>query len=195
MAINRWSPLAKVYTLLRTNPISGIILRREITGLRSLLGPIINRSFGIVGDLGTGRGHSLPLLPQKVKIKIALDNCPEMVELSRKQIQDVRFIVGDACYLPLKQNQFDLLLCVGVLEYIHEMESLIDQCHRILRKGGYLIITNSPYNIITYLRFLLGPKIYPRDLITIEHLLNNKGFNIINKILLPSQQQILLKKG
>lgn len=43
---------------------------------------------------------------------------------------------------PLPDNEFDSVLCTGVLEHIYEPHNLLKECHRILKQNGNLIITS-----------------------------------------------------
>jgi len=194
MSSNKWKSLAGIYPLLRENPISSLLLKQEIASLESLLNPILNCSFEIVGDLGSGRGHSLNLLPKTSHLKIAIDNCSKMVNLSSKRFAHVSFLESDVCYLPFQHDTFDLLLCIGLLEYVKDIDSFLHQCYCVLKPKGHLLITSSPHNIVTYLRFLLGPRLYPRNLFKYENLILNRGFTIMDKSTTLSQHQFLLKK-
>jgi ubiquinone/menaquinone biosynthesis C-methylase UbiE len=194
MSFNKWKSLAGIYPLLRENPISSHLLKREIAGLESLLHPILNSSFKNVADVGSGRGHSLRLLPRRSHLKVAIDNCAKMVNFSKEEYKHVSFLESDACYLPFKSDIFDLLLCIGLLEYIRDVDIFLHQCFCVLKPNGYLLITSSPQNLITYLRFVLGPRIYPRTIDVVENSIINRGFKVISKGSTLSQHQFLLKK-
>lgn len=51
---------------------------------------------------------------------------------------DVQF---DAHSLPFASEQFEHVLCVEVLEHCQNPQRVIDECYRVLRPGGTLILT------------------------------------------------------
>ena len=50
-------------------------------------------------------------------------------------------IVARAEQLPLRDSQFDLVLCTQMLEYIADPSMVIDEIHRVLRPGGTLLLS------------------------------------------------------
>ena len=57
--------------------------------------------------------------------------------------------VGRAEYLPFASNQFDLVFCTQMLEYVPCPQKAVDEIHRVLRPSGCL--------------FLSVPAVFPRD--------------------------------
>lgn len=53
-------------------------------------------------------------------------------------------VVCDAMNLPFKKNSFDVYCSFEVLEHISEPDKLISEASRVLKKGGYCLLT-SPY--------------------------------------------------
>jgi SAM-dependent methyltransferase len=43
--------------------------------------------------------------------------------------------------LPLKENEFDVVLCTQVLEYVPELRQVIAEIHRVLKPGGTLLLS------------------------------------------------------
>jgi len=50
-------------------------------------------------------------------------------------------VVGDAHHLPFRDGEFEQVLCTEVLEHLHTPQLAIDEMHRVLKKGGKLILT------------------------------------------------------
>jgi SAM-dependent methyltransferase len=50
-------------------------------------------------------------------------------------------IVARAEQLPLRDSQFDLVICTQMLEYIADPSVVIDEIHRVLRPGGILLVS------------------------------------------------------
>jgi SAM-dependent methyltransferase len=189
-----WRYTASLYPILRMNPISSGILRKEIMAVNSLLTEIPDNSFEIVGDIGTGRGHSLELIPDQARLKFALDNCMEMIIHTRVRFPGIYFSRAEALHLPIKNAIFDLILCIGLLEYVYDMERLLNQINAALKAEKYLLITQSPRHILNYLRYLTGHKLYTRNTVFVEKCFNLSGFKIIGRKTTLIQQQYLLQK-
>lgn len=62
----------------------------------------------------------------------------------------VQFDAGDACRLPLPPAHFDVVLCLGMLEYVADESAAIAALARVLKPGGVMIVSGqnawSPYN-------------------------------------------------
>jgi SAM-dependent methyltransferase len=43
--------------------------------------------------------------------------------------------------MPVEDASFDLVLCTQVLEHCNRPQKIVDECHRVLAPGGYLIAT------------------------------------------------------
>jgi 2-polyprenyl-3-methyl-5-hydroxy-6-metoxy-1,4-benzoquinol methylase len=59
--------------------------------------------------------------------------------------------------LPFRKNTFDVILLWDILEHLIEPNNLIDECERILKKEGILIVSiPNTLNIINRFRFMFG---------------------------------------
>lgn len=54
-------------------------------------------------------------------------------------------IIEDARKTSFKKDEFDYILCIEVLEHTETPQELIDEIHRILKKGGKVLLT-TPFN-------------------------------------------------
>ncbi len=50
-------------------------------------------------------------------------------------------IVGDARAIPFPDGEFDLVLCVHVLEHVEEDRRVMSELHRVLKPGGVAIVS------------------------------------------------------
>ena len=50
-------------------------------------------------------------------------------------------VIANGEHLPLKENQFDLVLCTQVLEYVPELRQMVAEIHRVLKPGGTLLLS------------------------------------------------------
>jgi len=58
-------------------------------------------------------------------------------------------IAGDAAQLPFRSDCFDLVFCTQMLEYAPEPRQVIAEIHRVLKPGGFLLLS--------------APAVYPQD--------------------------------
>jgi len=49
-------------------------------------------------------------------------------------------IVADICNSKLPSKQWDLIIFSQTLEHIYDFRKALEECHRLLKKGGFLIV-------------------------------------------------------
>jgi ubiquinone/menaquinone biosynthesis C-methylase UbiE len=189
-----WKTQSSVYNYLRSNPISRRLLSSENDGIESLLRSIESEKIAKALDMGTGRGNGLKLMPNFTSFIAGIDDCLNMVEKTKPFFPEAEFVNADAQSLPFKDGCFDLILCIGLSEYIADMRSLLNGICRTLRENGYLILTASPKNLMTALRLVLGHRLYPRNRDIVRDAIENSGFHIMAENKSISQIQFLARK-
>jgi ubiquinone/menaquinone biosynthesis C-methylase UbiE len=117
-----------------------------------------------------------------------------MIKSTRKDYQDRQFVVGNVLNLPFKDSSLDLIVCLGLIEYISEIEFVLNQIRTALRQKKYLLISNSPKSILTSMRIVNGHKIYARDTDIVQNHFKKYQFRILDIKDTPMQNQYLLKK-
>jgi len=140
-------PLLRIlfYKLLDLFFLRSWYVRKELKKLRSLFG---NKEISIL-DAGTGYGQytyfmTNNMLPCKIK---AIDIKDDWIEdcksfFKQQKINDVEFYVEDLTELNYKE-EFDLILCVDVMEHIPDDITVFKNFYNALKSDGYLII-NTP---------------------------------------------------
>ena len=98
-------------------------------------------------DLGTGTGFVAAALARRAKRLIGIDVSNEMIKVARKKLEDedirnVDMIVGSAEQIPLKSDSVELVVGNMVLHHIPEPQAAFAEMHRILKKGGKLVLTD-----------------------------------------------------
>lgn len=86
-------------------------------------------------DLGCGKKPYYPYLADKTLSWIGLD-FPASVSGSTSAD-----VYGDAMEMPFKSEVFNTILCTEVLEHVSEPNKLLSEAFRVLKVGGYLILT------------------------------------------------------
>jgi len=98
-------------------------------------------------DIGCGAGLTSVSLAQRGFVVDAMDVAPAMLEQTRALAKDssvaekVRASVGDVCHLPFPDGTFHLVVALGVLPWLRSFDRPVGEMARVLRGGGYLIIT------------------------------------------------------
>ena len=64
----------------------------------------------------------------------------DKTHLSEPKQRGVRCIHGDGCNIEFKNNTFDTIVCIQVLEHVFEPIKLFKESVRVLKKGGYGIL-------------------------------------------------------
>ncbi|MFZ1218786.1 MAG: metalloregulator ArsR/SmtB family transcription factor [Chthoniobacterales bacterium] len=98
-----------------------------------------------VADLGAGEGTLSQLLAKTADKVIAIDNSPKMVEfgsqLAKKHdFTNLEYRLGDIEDPPIANGTVDLAVLSQALHHALRPERAIASAHRILRKGGRLVI-------------------------------------------------------
>ena len=71
---------------------------------------------------------------------IGVDYSWSVLKKAKEKNYGIEYINADIYYLPFKQNLFDHVICIGVLQSITNEESLISELKRVLKPGGILLI-------------------------------------------------------
>jgi len=98
-----------------------------------------------VADLGAGEGTLSQLLAKTARKVIAIDNSPKMVEfgaqLAKKHgFANLEYRLGDIEEPPIAKGSVDLAVLSQALHHAIHPERAIASAHRILHKGGRLVI-------------------------------------------------------
>ena len=100
---------------------------------------------GKVIDIGCGTGEMLELFREHGFYTCGLDYSLKMLLAISKNIMkhQVSLINGEIEKLPFQDECFDGVVSAGVIEYLNEDQKALREIARILRPGGYAIITLS----------------------------------------------------
>lgn len=63
------------------------------------------------------------------------------MDVAGKMFSNLKFYSGNALESPFENQSFDVVISQEVIEHIDVQSKYIDECHRLLRDGGYLILT------------------------------------------------------
>ena len=99
----------------------------------------------VIADLGAGEGTLSQLLAQRAKKVIAVDNSEKMVaygaELAKKHgFRNLEFRLGDIEDPPVEPGSVDLVFLSQALHHARNPAIAVKAAHRLLKKGGRLVI-------------------------------------------------------
>ena len=123
---------------------------------------------GRVLDLGCGRSPYREAFNGRADWWVGVDRPAPGAPQSRADLY------ADALELPLADETFDTLLCTQVLEHVREPLELLREARRVLKPGGWLLLTAPQYNALHE---------EPRDFFRftrygLEHLARKAGFEV-----------------
>lgn len=189
-----WKVQSSCYHLFRKNPVSAWILKKENEAISELLKFLPEKSIKSGLDVGSGRGNSLELIPNGEGRWVALDYSSPMIRRCRPHYQEVYFILGDAREMPFKGDCFDLALCIGVSEYLENLDNFLEEIWKLLKPGGFAVLTLAPPRLLNFCRWMVGHRIYPIRDTELRNSLKNIPFAMIENSTTLLQNQYLLRK-
>lgn len=133
-----YSKRAKNYIKFNQQPFQKFQHRKE----KEKTLPWINKE-DIVLDLGCGGGRSSIYLAEKAKRIIGLDGASGMLEIARtlNKRENIKYILGDAENLPFEKDNFNKVIAFACLIYMENIERVISEVARVLKKDGLFIAT------------------------------------------------------
>ena len=137
-------------------------------------------------DVGCGNGSLINAISHKAKIKAyGVDISPNIIEVCRQRYADIDFEISCGEKLPFDNSIFYMLTVCCVLNHLNNPQNFFVEAHRVLAKGGTLIIGEPwfPFGIRQITDWIVSPLIKAGDNKLFNHrrlktLFNDKGFTI-----------------
>lgn len=111
-------------------------------GYRQKLDPIL--------DVGCGTGRFLIPLSKRYEA-VGLDFSRTFLDQIKILHPSIPVVLGEATKMPFSDESFGGILCVRLVQHLTDSEQALffEECRRILRPGGFLIVLN--YNALSFL--------------------------------------------
>jgi len=71
---------------------------------------------------------------------VGVEPNPELLAFAAQRLPDIEFRQGDALHLPCDAEQFDVTICITVLEHMPDAESAIPELVRVTKPGGRIAV-------------------------------------------------------
>ncbi|QGA81913.1 class I SAM-dependent methyltransferase [Halomicrobium sp. LC1Hm] len=98
-------------------------------------------------DVGCGAGALVETLDTTPKRTVTgIDIAPEAANAYLQPCSQVQILKGDISHLPLKDNSFDCIVAMDVLEHFDELERPLSELSRVISPGGQLLVTGPTEN-------------------------------------------------
>jgi SAM-dependent methyltransferase len=92
-------------------------------------------------DAGCATGEMVARLRGRGYEVWGLDIAEMMIRHARERCGSDRLRVGDIEYMPFRDNAFDAVVCLGVLEYLDTDERALREMWRVLKPGGTAVVS------------------------------------------------------
>lgn len=109
---------------------------------------------GTLLEVGCGPAHMAGDVAGRKMRYLGVDMSPGMIRVCRERhrgLEGAGFAVGDARSLPVPDGFCDIVLSLGMLEYVTHEDEAVEEFARVLRTGGACILSGinrrSPYNV------------------------------------------------
>lgn len=105
---------------------------------------------GRVLDAGCGGGGMTVSLAEEAAAAVGIDLTPRFREAGDRLARErgrtnLRFLQADGTVLPFTDRAFDLVLSHAVIEHVSDARRYLRECARVLRPGGWMYLSTSPY--------------------------------------------------
>lgn len=142
-----WTPRLFEWYFTRTK--GGKDVRRaEEAGVLAVLDPFLDPAHH-AADVGAGPGHYTLLLARRCASVVAVDANPSMRAYLRDRLDgdgltNVQVMCGRLPEQPALDTQVDVVVCIGVLQYVEDLHAAVASLAGIVRPGGRVIFSVTP---------------------------------------------------
>jgi len=115
-----------------------------VAALDSFLEP-----FHRAADVGAGTGHYTSLLARRCASVVAVEPSPPMRQYLRERIRNerlsnVQLVAGRLPGPPVIDQEVDVVVCIGVLQYVPDLRAAVASLSGLVRPGGRVIFSVAP---------------------------------------------------
>ncbi|HMB77672.1 MAG TPA: metalloregulator ArsR/SmtB family transcription factor [Kiloniellaceae bacterium] len=105
------------------------------------------RGGGELLDIGTGDGHVLEVLQDRIDAGIGIDRSRDMLNVARSRLfraglRHCQVRQAEMAQLPFAADRFDAITLQMVLHYAHDPAAAIQEAARVLKPGGSLVVVD-----------------------------------------------------
>ena len=147
-----------------------MVISKEVVWMVSKYAP----KKGLILDVGCGDFAYTKLIKKTNDNVVSLD-----IEINEKNYsKETHFVIGVIEKLPFKNEYFDFIVCLSVIELIEDDSSVFKELYRVLKSNGRLLITiptlRSPFRLLRELELKFGIYAYPEFNVSFYHYYTKK---------------------
>ncbi len=153
------------------------------SSMRNEVVKLLRRNCGNVLDVGCGTGYTTcGLLQSRDCSKVsAIDQNPRQLKIAAKKLISrkarLSLFRAEALTLPFKDEVFDAVVSVGVIEYFPKPEKTLQEVARVTKPGGRVIIGGPELN--WFRRFRLDRVFYTPPANDLENMFTEAGLRTV----------------
>jgi len=102
-------------------------------------------------DLGCGEGRLTSFMGEFSDAD-GIELSKTAVEIASSHYAHVNYFEGNILEYNFKENYYDVVISQEVIEHIVDQELYLKICNRVLRKGGYLILTTPNKRVLDHMK-------------------------------------------
>lgn len=127
-------------------------------------------------DIGCGTGFTMSLLSRFGDVS-GVDKSASAIDFCRKRgFSQIKKTDGNI--LPFRNNSFDLITCLDVMEHVKNDKNMLTEVKRVLKPKGYFIIFVPAFSFL-WSKLDIRSKHYRRyELYSFKKLLETSGFSV-----------------
>lgn len=147
--------------------------RAEALAIVKLLEQVARRKS--IVDIGAGFGRLTPIYSPFFSKLILIDPANDLLAIARSYLGNTRgieFKLGRAEKLPLPDTEFDVALCVHLLDHFTDPKDVFLEANRVLKSEGFLIVEFSGKNhsIKNVMSLLRNADFLPVEILSVSNL-------------------------
>ena len=128
---------------LSNNPMSNFLINNFNNNVKSIINKL---SFNSILDVGCGEGVILQILKKELQDKkcVGIDLDTIHVKMSASNAPFCNYNIATIYSLPFKDNSFETVLCLEVLEHLEFLEKAIQELKRVSFKNILISVPREP---------------------------------------------------
>lgn len=177
----------QAYELDKRDPVRTYIFNER----KKIVLDLIDTAGGRLLDTGCGPGVMTEELLEKEFLVYNSDVSYSMIEMAKEAVNKlehrnrVHFSVCDIENLDFSESFFDVVLCIGVVEYLDDYHKAIEKISKMLKKGGIVIVSlpnkysffNKIDDLLTSIAFGIFPQLFDRKKSMVRKGIKTKRFS------------------